>query len=123
MLSLAKAAQLSGKSKPTLCRWIKAGRLSANRNEDGSYQIDPSERARVFPFFAGDITDTLKQLVSLNGAGADPVISPREVEGLRLLLAEREQTIRDLRHRLDAEAEERRRLTAILTDRRPWWLR
>jgi hypothetical protein len=77
----------------------------------------------VFPFFAGDITDTLKQLVSLNGAGADPVISPREVEGLRLLLAEREQTIRDLRHRLDAEAEERRRLTAILTDRRPWWLR
>jgi hypothetical protein len=28
-------------------------------------------------------------------------MSPGEVEGLRLLLAEREQTIRDLRQRLD----------------------
>jgi hypothetical protein len=40
------------------------------------------------------------------------------------LLSEREETIRDLRARLDAEAEERRRLTAVLTGpRRPWWRR
>jgi hypothetical protein len=52
-------------------------------------------------------------------------MSPGEVEGLRLLLAEREETIRDLRARLDAEAEERRKLIAVLTDqrRRPWWRR
>jgi hypothetical protein len=39
-----------------------------------------------------------------------------------VLLAEREETIRDLRARLDAEAEERRKLIAVLTDqrRRPW---
>src|SRR5215468_2508795 len=54
--------------------------------------------------------------------GATPAISPAEVEGLRALLAERGQlvqeqaeTIRDLRTRLDSEAEERRRLMALLT--------
>jgi hypothetical protein len=123
MFSLAQAAKAAGKSKPTIASAIKTGRRSATRAESGGYQIDPAELLHVFPYFAGDMTGTLKQLVSPNGAGADPAISPREVEGLRLLLAEREQTIRDLRHRLDAEAEERRRLTAILTDRRPWWRR
>jgi hypothetical protein len=42
------------------------------------------------------------------------------------LLAEREdlrETIRDLRHRLDSEVDERRRLLALLTDRRSWWRR
>jgi hypothetical protein len=34
-------------------------------------------------------------------------------------LADAHQTIDDLRHRLDAEAEERRKLTALLTDQRP----
>ena len=51
---------------------------------------------------------------------------------LQRLLAEREETIRDLRARLDAEgearrcgAEERRVLMSLVTDqsRRPWWRR
>jgi len=39
--------------------------------------------------------------------------------------ARQDDTIRDLRSRLDREAEERRALMAILTDqsRRPWWRR
>ena len=78
----------------------------------------------MFPL-AGDSTGTMKQLVPPDGAGTYPPISPGEVEGLRALLAEREVTIRDLRSRLDREAEERRALMAILTDqsRRPWWRR
>jgi hypothetical protein len=123
MLSLQQAARLAGKSKPTLARWIKSGRPSAARNEPGGYEIDPSELAHVFPFFAGDITGTLKQLVSPNGAAADPAISPGEAKGLRALVAEQRETIRDLRARLDAEAEERRTLIAMLVDRRPWWRR
>jgi hypothetical protein len=123
MFSLQQAANATGKLKPTIARAIKSCRLSAARNESGGYEIDPSELSRVFPYFAGDITGTLKQLVSPNGAAADPAISPGEVEGLRLLLAEREQTIRDLRTRLDAEVVERRQLIAMLVDRRPWWRR
>jgi hypothetical protein len=135
MYSLAQAAKAAGKSKPTIARAIKAGRISAVRVEDGSYLIDPSELARVFPL-TGDITGTMKQSVPHNGPGTFPATSPGEVEGLRLLLAEREETIRDLRGRLDASEGERRQLTedhrklvAALTDQRPpaqrsdWWHR
>lgn len=48
-LSLVKAAEVSGKSKSTINRAIKSGKLSAHRNDDGSYDIDPSELARAFP--------------------------------------------------------------------------
>jgi len=52
-----------------------------------------------------------------------------ELEKWKAIAAEREETIRDLRARLDAESEERRRLTAILSDKRAvaaaprqsWW--
>jgi hypothetical protein len=124
MFSLQQAANATGKLKPTIARAFKLGRLSA-RNESGGYEIDPSELSRVFPYFAGDITGTLKQLVSPNGATADPAISPGEAKGLRALVAEQRETIRDLRARLDAEAEERRTLIAMLVARRPWrrWFR
>jgi hypothetical protein len=48
-LSLIKAAEASGKSKSTINRAIKSGKLSAHRNDDGSYSIDPSELSRAFP--------------------------------------------------------------------------
>jgi hypothetical protein len=48
-LTLSQAAKATLKSKSTLNRAIKTGRLSATRNEDGTFSIDPSELARVFP--------------------------------------------------------------------------
>jgi hypothetical protein len=39
------------------------------------------------------------------------------------LITELIEVIRDLRTRLDGEVEERRRMLALLTDRRPWWRR
>lgn len=48
-LTLSQAAKAISKSKSTLNRAIKSGRLSATRNEDGTFSIDPSELARVFP--------------------------------------------------------------------------
>ena len=48
-LSLSAAAKEVNRSKSTLSRAIKEGRLSATRCEDGSYQIDPAELYRVFP--------------------------------------------------------------------------
>jgi len=47
-LSLSQAAKLTGKSKSTINRAIKSGRLSATRHEDGTYSIDPAELARAF---------------------------------------------------------------------------
>lgn len=48
-LTLSQAAKATSKSKSTLNRAIKSGRLSAFRNEDGTFSIDRSELARVFP--------------------------------------------------------------------------
>ena len=79
MLSLQQAAKAVGKSKPTLSRAIKGGRLSATRTATGAYEIDPAELARVFPV-PGDMTGTVKQREPGNGAGADPAADlPRPV--------------------------------------------
>jgi len=48
MLTLSQAAKAVGKSKSTLSRAIDAGRMSATRQDDNSYQIDESELFRVY---------------------------------------------------------------------------
>jgi hypothetical protein len=137
--SLAEAARASGKSKMTIQRAIKGGKISASRNEDGSYDIDPAELHRMFPVVSGDGPDT-------GNMGHDD--TPSQINLLQLdikvrdekiafLQAERERErkilqdgLDDLRHRLDQSEEERRKtqaqLTALLTDQRPdrrrkWW--
>jgi hypothetical protein len=49
MYNLVTAAAATGASKSTIFRSIKAGRLSAGRNETGGWEIDPAELHRVFP--------------------------------------------------------------------------
>lgn len=48
MVSMGQAARMTGKSKPTISRAIKSGKLSASPNGSGGYSIDPAELARVF---------------------------------------------------------------------------
>ena len=48
-LTLSEACQAIGKSKSTLWRAVKSGRVSASRTEGGDYLIDASELARAFP--------------------------------------------------------------------------
>lgn len=48
-LTLSQAAKALGKSKSTINRAIKTGRLSATRNEDGTFSIVPAELYRAFP--------------------------------------------------------------------------
>ena len=48
-LTLGEAEDEVGVAKSTISRAIKAGRLSAKKNEHGHYQIDPAELFRVYP--------------------------------------------------------------------------
>lgn len=48
-LTLGEAAKETGISKGTLSKAVKSGKLSAERNEDKSFAIDPAELFRVFP--------------------------------------------------------------------------
>lgn len=45
---LADAAKLARVNRSTLFRAIKAGRLSARRDDDGTYRVDASELARLY---------------------------------------------------------------------------
>ena len=50
--TLGTAAQATGAAKSTILRAIKAGRISASRDETGQWQIQPVELFRVFPALA-----------------------------------------------------------------------
>lgn len=71
-LSLSAAARQVGKSKTTLTRAIKSGRISAERHADGTYTIDPAELARVY----GLRPDTRPEHSALR----DPLETPLRVE-------------------------------------------
>jgi hypothetical protein len=47
--TLGEAAKAVGKSKATLSKAVKSGRISAVKNEDGSFSIEPVELHRVYP--------------------------------------------------------------------------
>ena len=132
MLSLGQAAKLTGLGKTTLTRAIRAGRLSAQRNLDGSYAIDPAELSRVYPFNAtpetgpamGDVVHHAIPGPVAPEPPRDPELAVRvaaleaEIAGLKALLdVERQRTdeIRAERDRWASQAETAHRL---LTDQR-----
>lgn len=114
--SASQAAKATGKAIPTITRAIKNGKISAERIDGGGYLIDPSELHRVFPPVTGkgDATPAMLGHETPNETGA----LEAELKGLRERLADSQDTVADLRKRLDQEGEERRRLTVMLTDQR-----
>ena len=137
-LTLGQAAKHLNCSKATISRAIKDGRLSATRKEDGSFSIDPAELQRYAdnaehrlqretvtqppetPFLKRSTTphETAKTPDETGGVQVELAVLR---ERLSILQAEREREreqlnrqIDDLRHRLDLEGEERRKLTALL---------
>ncbi|MGZ5474505.1 MAG: helix-turn-helix domain-containing protein [Thermoanaerobaculia bacterium] len=127
-VSLGRAARMLGCSKATVGRWIKSGKISATKTEIGGWLIDVSEIDRVRSEVPrdGDAEPAMSQSAPGNGTGTDNGLQV-EFRVLREMLADRDETVRDLRQRLDAEVEERRRLTTmLLTDQRQkrrWWQR
>lgn len=47
--TLSQAAKEAGVSKGTLSKALQSGRMSGERREDGSFQIEAAELFRVFP--------------------------------------------------------------------------
>ena len=123
-LTLGQAAKHVGCSKPTLSRAIKAGRLSAERREDGSYSIDPAELQRYADAaehrLARSGNDNPHETGTLTRSTTPSATSvlQAQLDGLRGELEQVSSERDDLRRRLDMEAEERRKLTALLTDQR-----
>jgi hypothetical protein len=119
-LTLNQAAKAAKRSKATLLEAINSGRMSAPRDEQGRYQIDPAELFRVYPLTSPEpATET----------DSDP--APELVETaayrektalLERIIATLEDERDDLRARLDKSeaaretaAAEIHRLTLMLT--------
>ncbi|MCP4228668.1 MAG: hypothetical protein GY771_00780, partial [bacterium] len=118
---LGQAAKETGKAKATISKAIKSGKLSAIKNDRGGYDIDPAELFRVYPANSNKTVDeppkserqeTPSELVELRA----------KVNSLQEQSKQAQETVEDLRRRLDESERERRQkdgaLTALLTDQR-----
>jgi excisionase family DNA binding protein len=114
MLTLATAAEQAGTAKSTIFRWIKAGRLSATRADDGTFRIDPSELQRVLESIAKPVPE--KHAVE-QAATESTVASGSDVAKLRETLARMEAELDGLKALIEAE---RRRAETAEKDRDRW---
>jgi len=118
--NVSQAAKAVGKARSTINRDIDNGKVSVTRNAKGQPFIEIAELERVY----GDVSiETVTEPVQFGHYGtpkndnSDSALN-KEIELLRERLADKDSVIDDLRHRLDSEGEERRKLTAMLTDQR-----
>jgi hypothetical protein len=129
--NLAEAGKAIGVNRSTGLRAIRRGTISATRDPTtGGWLIEPTELHRVFPAVAPEGGVATER----NGGNAAELVELRvRLETTELRIREKDEQIRNLWQRLDIEAEERRRLTALLSDRstpppappapapRRWW--
>jgi excisionase family DNA binding protein len=117
-LSLSQAAKLTGKSKSTINRAIKTGKISATRHNDGSYSIDPSELSRAF---------NLEPQEGSKRRDAEPDGNRllERIEALEAMLNREREISADLKEDRDRW---RQQANALLTDQRSpasngsrWW--
>ncbi len=92
-LSLSQAAKAAGRSKSTIGRAIESGRLSAARNDNGTFSIDPSELFRAFPKGGpGTEGDAISETIRTPHFGmVGTGVEPDEIKALRDELAKAEQ--------------------------------
>ena len=109
--TLAQAAVAVGRSKSSVLRAIKAGKVSAVRDEaTAEWRIEPAELHRLYP-----VADAQRDPQSgIEGAQV-------EMRELRARLADKADVIADLPQQRDQE-----RVAALLTDlragpHRSWW--
>jgi excisionase family DNA binding protein len=131
--TLATAAEAAKVTKPTVFRWIKSGKISATKAEDGTYRIEPAELHRYLDSIAHE---TLRPEASQQPETASPAVAPipetaaelvalrYEVDKLKALLELERQRIDDVKAERDrwATQAERLALPAPETKRNGWWL-
>lgn len=122
--TLGKAAKATGKSKATISKAIKSGRISARKGDGGVYQIDPSELHRVYPPTPLD-TGNLEQ-------NETPTVNPEyagKIRELELVLDATQQRLEDRDQQLSDIKEDRdkwrQQATGLLEGKQPrrFWSR
>lgn len=127
--SLATAAEAAKVSKPTVFRWIKAGKISAVKADDGTYRIEPAELHRYLDSVKETPAPVTQQsTTTIKVAG--PEILPElialrtEVDKLKALLEAEKQRSAEIREDRDRWVDQAQRLALPLpeTNRNAgWW--
>jgi hypothetical protein len=115
--TLGEAAKATGKSKATISKAIKSGRVSARKDEAGTFHIDPSELHRVYP---PAVSSEQKETPTHTPEKADIDGTIRELqarlEAAHERLSDKDAVIADIKEDRDRW---RQQATALLTDKRP----
>lgn len=135
--TLGQAAKEAKVGKSTLSRALNEGRLSGDKQDDGSWQIDASELGRWLEGYRSKGTPQIEAATPVQSEGNAPALQT-QIDALRKALdtqeAERERERRQLQDRIDdlvTQREEQaatfRQSLAVLTDEREkatqrrWW--
>jgi excisionase family DNA binding protein len=134
-ITLGQAARLTGTSKTTITRAIKAGRLSATRRDDGGYEIDVAELERVYEIkpvtpATGDAKgDVVHHATPGAAAPATPTTPDVEmiarVAAMEAELRGLKDMVSELRQARDGWQAQAERVTLALPspERHSWWKR
>ena len=116
-LTLGQAAKESGKSKATISKAIKSGKLSVSAQTSAGYEIDPAELFRVFPKeTAQPLTVNDQKPQESTARNGDVKALEREIEMLREMLAKSEETVE--RERANTDEWRKQAQMLALTDQR-----
>lgn len=126
MFSMLEAAKEVGTSKASIWRAIKAGRLSATRQDDKTYSINPAELFRVYPKRVGnndlkrsDTASETSDTVEKNPVTASHAALDLEIRMLREMLNRMEEAHQREREALQGERDAWKVQTErLLTDQR-----
>ncbi len=126
--TLGQAAKHAGVSKSYLSKLIKTGKISAERQTNGEFRIDPSELERISEIRSQGRYENGK---SERSDTLEKTSWERERNLLMMLLQDRERQIQDLRQERDAwrQQAEHVQQTLVLTagakpekpSTRRWW--
>lgn len=121
--TLGEAAKATGMSKATISKAIKTGRISASKDETGTFRIDPSELHRVYPpTVSSKHKETPITIVSEHSNDSLIRELQARLEAAQERIADKDSVIDDLRQDRDRW---RQQATALLEDhrraKRSWW--
>ena len=134
-LSLRTAAKAVGLDKTTILRAIQSGKISATKNENGGWVIQPAELFRVYKPAPTDAdatvtTDAMRQdapPVSMADAPVTPPNATEKVAGLEAQVKILRELVEELKNQRDGWQQQAERLSLTVQSQIPakkgWWQR
>ena len=118
--TLGQAAKAVGMSKTSILRSIKAGRISAGRNEFGQWAIEPCELHRVYPPLTDD-TATGNGTEERGVTGGETALAEANARAAlaEARLSDFKTMLEDIREQRDRWQQQAERVAALaITDQR-----